>query len=79
MRISDHYTFDEYYVLVEQNVSKRLLTKELKQTTKEPLLEVIHDMYNKDVLPTTAVKLIESFYSNFRNFLNTNIPEENDL
>lgn len=71
VKISDTYSFDDYYLLVIDNISKKLLTRELKEKTKDPLLEFIHDMYYKEISPSTAILAIESFYSNFRKFINT--------
>ena len=76
MRISDLYEFNDYYCLVIDNISKRLLTDDLKERTNEELLEVINEMYYKDISPTTAVVLLESFYSNFRKYFNKNLQDD---
>lgn len=69
MTITQQYTFDEYYSVVLDNVSKKTLTEELRVSTKEELYEMIYDLYFLDVQPTKSVVLLESFYSKFRKFL----------
>lgn len=70
MNVTEQYNFDEYYSLVVENVSKRLLTPELKEITKEELFELVYDLYFQEIAPSKSVVLLESFYSKFRKFLN---------
>lgn len=70
MNVTEQYSFDEYFSVVLDNVSKRTLTEELRVLTKEELYEMVYDLYFLDVQPTKAVVLLESFYSKFRKFLN---------
>ncbi len=69
MNNTDQYTFEEYYDIVVGNVSKRVLNEYKVTLTKEPLYEIIFDMYRLDINTSQAVVLLESFYSKFKNFL----------
>lgn len=70
MRITDQYIFEDYYLVVISNISKKLLTKKLLDKTKDELGEIIYNMYYSDISPEKATVLMESFYSVFKKFLN---------